>query len=355
MALLALLIGELPGDDASDAAVPAGRMELCDADGDVLYAWGRHVPAAGETVAATQPLRPPLGSWKLRYTPAPGEAAQALGRSGAFGMAAGLGALVLAVAGLGLYFARESGRELREARQRMSFVNQVSHELKTPLTNIRMYAELLEAELDEERAELRDYSSVIVSESQRLSRLIANVLSFARQQRGKLALRHSQGCVDETIGQVVDQFRPSLGEQEIAIELELAAGDGARFDADALGQILGNLLSNVEKYAAAGKRVCVRSERHGSTIEIRVADAGPGVPAKARDEIFQPFVRLSGSVTDGVAGTGIGLSIARELARLHGGDLTLEPSDEGACFLCTLEVGACDEKGDDGESTDRRG
>jgi signal transduction histidine kinase len=355
MALLAALIGELPGSDARDPATPLGRMELCDADGDALYAWGRYMPAPGEAAAATQPLRSPLGSWKLRYTPAPGEAAQALGRRGALGMASGLGALALAVAGLGVYFVRESGRELREARQRLSFVNQVSHELKTPLTNIRMYAELLEAELDDERVELRDYSRVIVSETERLSRLIANVLSFARQQRGKLALRRGEGDVDETIRQVVDQFRPSLGEREVAIELELAAGGPARFDADALGQILGNLLSNVEKYAAAGRRVSIRSERQGATVELRVADAGPGVPAQERDEIFQPFVRLSGAVTDGVAGTGIGLSIARELARLHGGDVRLGPSDEGACFLCTLDVGTPREKGDDGEGTDRRG
>ena len=309
--------------------------------------------SAGEMPVASQALRPPLGSWTLRYYPAPGEAAQALGRGGALAMAAGLGALVLAVAGLGLYFLRESTRELRDARQRMSFVNQVSHELKTPLTNIRMYAELLEDQIDEDSPELREYTGVIVSESQRLSRLIANVLSFARQQRGKLGLRRFEGDVDETIRQVVEQFRPSLGEQGIAVELELGAEGPARFDADALGQILGNLLSNVEKYAAAGKRASIRSERHGSTVEIRVADAGPGVPPRAREEIFQPFVRLSGALTDGVAGTGIGLSIARELARLHGGDVTLEPCAEGSCFLVTLEVAT--ERGDDGESTDRRG
>ena len=364
MALLAALIGELPSNDANEQANPLGRMELVDAQGDVLYAWGRGQPASprsDRSVVVSEKLSPPLASWTLRYTPAPSEAAEALGRRGAFATAAGLAALVLVVLGLGAYFVRASGRELREARLRVSFVNQVSHELKTPLTNIRMYAELLEGELDEESGELREYTSVIVSESQRLSRLIANVLSFARRQRGKLALRQGEGDVDETIRQVVEQFRPSLTEQGIAVELELGAGGTARFDADALGQILGNLLSNVEKYAASGKRVSIRSVRRSNTAEIRVADAGPGIPAKARDEIFQPFVRLSGAVTDGVAGTGIGLSIARELARLHGGELRLEASDEGACFLVTLEVGgqvsegAATEKGDDGESTDRGG
>jgi signal transduction histidine kinase len=78
-------------------------------------------------------------------------------------------------------------------------------------------------------------------------------------------------------------------------------------------------------------------------VEITVSDEGPGIPPREREAIFQPFVRLSGKVTDGVAGTGIGLSIARELARLHGGDLVLRPSEVGACFEVTIVVD--DQKG----------
>jgi signal transduction histidine kinase len=299
-------------------------------------------------------LAQPLASWRLRYFPAPGELDRALEGSARRATWAGLLAVLLAVLGLAAYFLRESARELREARQRLSFVNQVSHELKTPLTNIRMYAELLEESLDEESVTEREHAAVIVSESQRLSRLIANVLSFGRQQRGKLVVRRSVGELDAAIRQLVEQFRPVFRERGLEVELDLRAAGASRFDADALGQIMGNLLSNVEKYAAGGKRVHIASERDGATARIRVTDGGPGIPARSRDDVFLPFVRLSGAVTDGVAGTGIGLSIARELARLHGGDLRLEPSTAGACFVVELAAPPVTDPEDAEPSSDER-
>lgn len=339
MALLGELVAELPASNPDDSATPAGRLQIVDADGAVLYAWGKHQPSEGEAPRVERALAPPLGSWRLRYFPAAGELDRAVAGGARRATWAGLLALVLAVAGLAAYFVRESSRELREARQRLSFVNQVSHELKTPLTNIRMYAELLEESLDEECATEREHVAVIVSESQRLSRLIANVLSFGRQQRGKLTVRRADGDVDLAIRQLVEQFRPSLQARGIEPALDLRAGGLACFDGDALGQILGNLLSNVEKYAAGGKRVRIVSRRDGRVARIGVSDGGPGIPERSHEDVFLPFVRLSGAVTDGVAGTGIGLSIARELARLHGGELRLEPSAQGACFVVELDVG----------------
>jgi len=100
-----------------------------------------------------------------------------------------LGLLGATVISLTYYFYREQSREMREAAQRVSFVNQVSHELKTPLTNIRMYAELIEKDADESDERLQRYAGVIVSESQRLSRLIGNVLTFSRKQRRNLVPR----------------------------------------------------------------------------------------------------------------------------------------------------------------------
>jgi signal transduction histidine kinase len=232
---------------------------------------------------------------------------------------------------------------VREAAKRVTFVNQVSHELKTPLTNIRMYAELLGDQVDEEDQQQVQYLDVIVSESQRLSRLIANVLSFARKQRRGLAVRPAPGHVDSAIETVIDQFRPGLEAAGFKIELDLDAGGKARLDADAVGQVLGNLLSNVEKYAAAGQWVAIASRRRGGTVEITVADRGPGIPRPSRQKVFQPFFRLSSKLADGVSGTGIGLSISRDLARLHGGDLVLEQGGDGARFKVTIDAPLVDE------------
>jgi len=102
-------------------------------------------------------------------------------------------------------------------------------------------------------------------------------------------------------------------------------------------QILVNLFSNVEKYAASGGVLQVASSQTGETTTITVSDGGPGIPARQHEAIFQPFYRSSDRLVD-VAGTGIGLSIARELAQLHGGDVRLVDSETGACFEVTLKI-----------------
>ena len=110
-----------------------------------------------------------------------------------------------------------------------------------------------------------------------------------------------------------------------------------QLDADALEQILGNLISNVEKYAAAGGRMEIVSRQEDSQTTIVVADRGPGIPAAVRGKIFRPFYRVSDRI-EGTTGTGIGLSIARKLARMHGGDVVLLPCESGARFQVQLDT-----------------
>jgi signal transduction histidine kinase len=255
-----------------------------------------------------------------------------------FNLAAGMAALVFALIGLALYLYRESTREMREAAERVSFVNQVSHELKTPLTNIRMYAELLEQSLPENDSKAEQQLSVIVSESQRLSRLIGNVLTFARKQNDKLALHSTAGNIDQCIQFVVDHFKATLESRGVKTVFTGGATATVEFDRDALEQILGNLFSNVEKYAAGGGLLEVTSHQNGSTTSIVISDRGPGIPKGQEERIFDPFHRLSNKLSDGVTGTGIGLTIARDLARRHGGDLKAVGSDTGARFELQLHT-----------------
>ena len=184
---------------------------------------------------------------------------------------------------------------------------------------------------------MRRHIDVIVSESQRLSRLIGNVLTFSRKQRQTLEIHPTAGVVDDVLQSVLDQFTPALDAQQIEVEFERGASEPVAFDADALEQIVGNLISNVEKYGAAGKYMKLTSRRLGDVIEITVTDRGPGVPQREKQRIFEPFYRVSSALTDGVVGTGIGLAIARDLARLHGGDLHLDPSEVGARFRVKLQ------------------
>lgn len=335
-ALLADVVGGLPDTGLDTAGSLSGRISLSDAQNHTIYQWGAFDPDEGAEPDVRMAVDDPLSMWTLNYHAAPDSLA-AGGAGGAWfnvGTALALGCLV--VVGMAVYFFREQTREIREASQRVSFVNQVSHELKTPLTNIRMYAEMMEAQLEESEGPARENLDVIVKESQRLSRMIANVLAFAKRQREPLKPSPRERPPDEVIRSVIEHFRPALSARGVEIVFEGKASAAVALDSDFLEQILGNLFGNVEKYAANGGEMRVESEIFGGELTITVADRGPGIPQSQREEIFLPFKRLSNKLSDGVTGTGIGLSIARELARNHGGDLTLEPAEKGAMFMLTM-------------------
>lgn len=336
--LMADIVALLPADAPDSQALSDGRIVLADERGRAIYQWGAYQPAEGEAPQAERALSAPLGAWTLKQYASSEALGGAFGRSTAFNILSGLLVAMLGLSALAVYFYRENDRELREARARVSFVNQVSHELKTPLTSIRMYAEMLEGDLDDGDATQRRRLEVIVSESQRLSRLIANVLTFGRRSRDGLRLNRSPGLVHEVVANVIRQFEPVLARKGIRIDCQGTTPREAEFDRDAMEQILGNLLGNAEKYAVDAERVCIHIEQDGQWVRLVVADDGPGIPAKERERIFEPFHRISNKLTDGVTGTGIGLTIARDLARLHGGDLTLEPSVKGACFRLVVEA-----------------
>ncbi len=339
-ALLQRLIDSLPvtGEQSSLIAVT-------DAKGTPIYQWGNYdigdgqgeLPEGVEPLARL-PLASPLETWSLLYY-GPSDTAVALSSS-RFLVLLGLGGTALVLLGLAAFFYREWSRNMREARQRVSFVTQVSHELKTPLTNIRLYAELLADELCglDERAE--EHAEVIVSESQRLSRLIANVLTFSRRAQPVLSRRSFD--IEASVGHAIEHFAPAFAERGIEAVRQGSADLPVVADEDAVGQILANLLSNVEKYAAKGGRVDVTIEQDAKQTRIRVRDYGPGIPKGQRRRIFEAFFRARNDLTEGVSGTGIGLTIARDLARQCGGDLEILGQTPGACFELTLPTAAAE-------------
>ena len=314
------------------------RFRLIDSMGQSVYEWGEYEPPNAGTPLAEMAVSSPLTSWRLQAV-VPDSLLAGKSRGTAFQLASGIGAAGIGLSVLAVFFWREYSREVRQASQRVSFVNQVSHELKTPLTNIRMYADLLAVDLEhlDSSADGKpsDRLRVIVSESQRLSRLIGNVLTFGRQQRDALVLRPRLVSVDEVVRRVVEQFVPMLERLNIKLELLLDSESPVRVDEDVVEQILVNLISNVEKYAADGGLLKIETSCENSTTRIVVTDAGRGIPLAMQRAVFEPFVRVSSRLED-AAGTGIGMSIARDLARLHGGDLRIVDSESGASFCVEL-------------------
>ncbi len=340
--LLSSVIDLLPATGGPSDQLGDARIRLLDSRGTVIYQWGRYEPGDADQSVSQLFLRPPLGSWKLEYFGSGLEAGSAVGW---FNLIAVLTAVGIALLGLAFYLYKEHTREMKLAEQRVNFVSQVSHELKTPLTNIRLYAELLEDNLpekgavdDDEDNRFRKYLEVITSESQRLSRLIANVLNFARGKKDRLILRLESAVVDEIISNTLNAFAKPFESKGVQVNFQAGAGEQVQVDPDALEQILNNIFSNTEKYGASGGRVDIKSRRSGEDTFIIIQDYGPGIPHHDAQKIFLPFYRVSSKLTDGVTGTGIGLSIARDLARLHEGDLTLLSSDKGACLKVQLRT-----------------
>ena len=335
--LLADLIVTLP-DVYSMNAGGEESIVLLDTQGQILHQWGTYDPEQAEGPRVARALDAPLASWSLAYYLSGAGLDAGLGRGTRVALGSGLGAMALVLIGVAVYLYRETRRDMREASQRVDFVNQVSHELRTPLTNIRMYAELLEREVEQDNPRALRHLGVIVNESQRLSRLIGNVLSFSAEQRQSLRLHRDSGVIDDVVSNVISQFSPSLLQKGIEVVFHGDARDTVSLDSDVVGQIVANLVSNVEKYAAVGGTLVIETARHGAVSEIAVQDRGPGIPPKQAERIFEAFYRLSDRVDEGVAGSGIGLTLSRRLARLHGGDLVLTPADHGARFVLNLHT-----------------
>lgn len=241
-----------------------------------------------------------------------------------------IGGFMLAIMGAGFMLSRQAQSHFRDARQKTGFVSNVSHELKTPLTTIRMYAELLEENRVTDPTKRSNYLNVIVRESQRLTRLVNNVLDFGRLEgesrnfnMGKLDLVSFLTALVDTQHVCRDQehFR-------LHFDCELPECD-AMAEADALEQIILNVLDNAVKYASQGDgiRLSLHCADHEAHIEI--SDRGPGIPAAHRRKIFDKFHRVDDSLTSGKAGSGLGLSIARSLARGMDGDLQYQDREGG--------------------------
>ena len=234
----------------------------------------------------------------------------------------------------GVLLVLEITRERRESMLKTGFVSNVSHELKTPLTAVRLSAEMLREGRVKEEAQAR-YLEVIVRESERLTRLVDNVLAFGRLERGRRKFNLESRDVNELLS-VAEAQRPRVEAAGLTLMVRSAPMPVMRtFDLDAVGQVLVNLIDNAVKYAASGKTVEVSVSERG---EITVADRGPGIAAKHRSRIFERFYRCDDSITAKSSGSGLGLSIASRLMAGMGGELVFAPRAGGGAVF-TIKFG----------------
>ena len=276
----------------------------------------------------TESLKYPLQNWHLTYY----YSSPNLVNLYILGIG-GIALFILVLFGFVFYGYREYTRTLRLAKQQVTFVGQVSHEFKTPLTNITLYSEMLSEYLEDEPAPIPDYLQVISAESKRLTRLIQNVLTFNKSNN----LNIKPVNLTALLKQVYLTFKPILAAKSLQLNLINLENDCiVNTDADSVMQILNNFLSNAEKYASKGKQVDLSLCRSGKQVVITVRDYGEGVATHLLKQIFKPFYRVSSSITEGVSGTGIGLTIANQLAKQLQGEIKVVNQKPGIAFSLIL-------------------
>ncbi len=251
-------------------------------------------------------------------------------------------AVVLLAVTLGLAGLWRSAREqIRLAQKKDDFISAVSHELRTPLTSIRMYSEMLEKNWVKSEDKFEEYYRNMRQESERLSRLIENVLDFSRIQRGQKKYTFKAGDINKCIADVVEMMKPYAAQNGFSIKTEPGQLGQTVFDSDAVAQIVINLLDNAIKYASNAKEkiIIVRSRRDKQFILIEIEDHGPGVPNRQRKKIFEQFYRFGAEATRETAGTGLGLALVKKFAQAHNGYVEiLGAKPTGAIFKVALAL-----------------
>jgi signal transduction histidine kinase/tetratricopeptide (TPR) repeat protein len=234
-------------------------------------------------------------------------------------------------------------RNLELAKMKSDFLSNITHELKTPLTSIKMYGEMLAAGRLRTEEKRKEYAEHIVREGDRLQKLIENVLDFARQDSGQHEYVLAEEDVADTVSEAVDLFRLSAKARGFDLFVELppvGKHPPVDLDRDAVVRSVLNLLSNAVKYSTDRRRITVSVKRENrEAMAISVEDQGIGIAAEDLERIFDRFYRAGDENTRGISGAGLGLSLVDHIVRAHQGQIEVESEKgQGSTFTISLPV-----------------
>jgi two-component system, OmpR family, phosphate regulon sensor histidine kinase PhoR len=228
--------------------------------------------------------------------------------------------------------------ERRASQMKSDFIANVSHELKTPLSLIRMFGELLMTGKHKGEAMTREYGGIITRESERLAHLIDNVLDFARLERGKASYSFAEGRLEDVVERALDVFRHRIEKEKLRLTTEMEPNlPPVRMGENAMTLVLLNLVDNAVKYAGEGGEVLVRLRRMPGAVALSVVDHGSGITPDDQRRIFDRFYRATSARARNVRGSGIGLALVKHIAEAHGGRVEVESVlGRGSTFTVTL-------------------
>jgi two-component system phosphate regulon sensor histidine kinase PhoR len=311
--------------------------QLVDKDGVVRY--GFEFAADPSNVVIEQPFAETFDKWRLRVAQKDVSAQERAQRGRVVDFVLIGSALLVILAGLGA-LALAIRRERRANELKSEFISNVSHELKTPLSIISMFGEMLALGRVKSPAQGTEYAEIIWRESVRLARLIDNVLDFAKIERGVDAYEFTEGDVGEVVARAIELSQHRLAKAEMTIEAELEPDlPHVRLDANAFTLAVLNLVDNAIKYATEGKKILVTLAREGERVVLRVKDWGPGIAADEQHRIFERFYRARAVRLKPIRGSGIGLALVEHIVTAHHGGVSVESTPgQGATFTIWLPV-----------------
>jgi two-component system phosphate regulon sensor histidine kinase PhoR len=333
----------LPALFSEGSAGPAqSRVNIVDEEGRIIF--GPPLRSGEFTVGVRFPTT--LYGWSLQVSPAKSEelATRVQNRRLLELLMVVLSCVVIVIGVATILVVAE--KERRVSALKSEFVANVSHELKTPLAVVRMFGEMLQSGRVPIEQKRQEYLDIIVSESERLSALIENVLDFAKVERGHGSYDFAQGDVGSAVLRAANVYRYRAERDGVALEVDIAdALPPARIDDRAIQLAVINLIDNALKYAPGTAVVTLRTTHESGALIVRVIDRGPGVPPEDRERIFERFVRGAPAKGTGdnarvpVRGSGIGLALVKHIAESHGGRAWVESElGKGSTFAFSIPV-----------------
>lgn len=229
-------------------------------------------------------------------------------------------------------------REASLARLQTEFLSKVSHDLRTPLTSIRMFVETLQLGRGGDPETVQQCLDTIATETDRLTRLIDRLLGFARMEAGRRVYEADDESVADIVDVAVEAFEAQRLEHPYELTLDVPKDlPPVRVDPAALSEAVLNLLQNAHRYTGSDKRIELACRTLGDRVEIVVSDNGPGIPAPEHRRIFEKFYRTHEARKRQVPGTGLGLAMVKHIVEAHDGDVTVESAPgRGATFIISL-------------------
>ncbi len=251
----------------------------------------------------------------------------------------GLGIYVLVI-GAVIAIAFSAMRSQRFAQRQIDFVSSVSHEFRTPLAVIYSAGENLADGVAKDEGQIKRYGELIKGEGKKLSSKVEQILEFAGARSGKRKYTFADANIDEIVAESVAEAAPLIDEKKFTVETDLKVGsEKTKVDAKAIGSAIQNLIQNAVKYSNGNRWLRISTSKNGRTVDVSVEDHGIGIASSELGKIFEPFYRSREVVDAQIHGNGLGLSLVKEIAEAHGGNVVAE-SEVGKGSRFTIELPA---------------